>query len=78
MFKIVILRLGKYFKSETNKCAKGMIRGFKRAVFLVRNPYDSIWSEYQRKVARSHVGGVYKRDFDFTNWHSNAAALSHM
>lgn len=37
--------LGTYFKTQDNKCAKGAIKGFSQAVFLVRNPFDSIWSE---------------------------------
>jgi hypothetical protein len=69
--------LGKYFKSDNSKCAKGAIKEFKRAVFLVRDPYDAIWSEYQRRYAKSHVGRIYKEDFDQTSWRLNAASLSH-
>ena len=26
---------------------------------FLRNPFDSIWSEYQRRESKSHVGGTY-------------------
>lgn len=69
--------IGKYFKTDNNKCAKGAIREFKRAVFLIRDPYDAIWSEYQRRFAKSHVGLIYRTNFDQTSWRANAASLAH-
>jgi hypothetical protein len=41
--------------SDANKCKRGNIPKFKRAILLIRNPFDSIWSEYQRRVTQSHV-----------------------
>ena len=41
--------------SDNDKCAKNGITKFERAVMLIRNPYDSIWSEYQRRLTQSHV-----------------------
>lgn len=29
-----------------------------QAVLLIRDPYDSIWSEYQRRSSKSHVAGI--------------------
>jgi hypothetical protein len=68
---------GKYFKTDNDKCAKGALKEFKRSVFLVRDPFDSIWSEYQRRFAKSHVGNIYRNEFDYTGWRANAASLSH-
>jgi hypothetical protein len=45
------------FNSDNNKCKKGEVQRFKRAILLIRNPFDSIWSEFQRRVTKSHVSG---------------------
>ncbi len=45
------------FRSDNMKCKKGNVHKFKRAILLIRNPYDSIWSEYQRRITQSHVDG---------------------
>ena len=29
-------------------------------MLLIRDPFDSIWSEFQRRVTKSHVEGIYK------------------
>ncbi len=65
------------FNSDNNKCKKGGVNGFRRAILLIRNPYDSIWSEFQRRVTQSHVTGIERKGFDFYRWQANAAALSH-
>ena len=44
---------------------------------LIRDPYDSIWSEFQRRVTQSHVEGILKNFFDWNRWQANAASLSH-
>jgi hypothetical protein len=49
---------------------------FKRAVLLIRDPYDAIWSEFQRIVTKSHVGGIDKKTFDQSKWQHNVATLS--
>ena len=46
-----------FFGSDDGKCERGGISRFKQAVLLIRNPFDAIWSEYQRRVTRSHVQG---------------------
>eukprot|EP01038_Epipyxis_sp_PR26KG_P007781 gene7781-10570_t len=69
------LRLGT-FPSDNNKCKRGGIKGFQRAILLIRNPFDSIWSEYQRRLTQSHVKGIKKDGFDWHRWQANAAALS--
>ncbi len=71
------LRLGT-FNSDNGKCKKGKVNGFRRAILLIRNPFDSIWSEYQRRVSKSHVTGIDRAGFDWHRWQANAASLSHM
>lgn len=45
------------FHSDENKCRRGNVKRFQRAILLIRDPYDSIWSEYQRRFTQSHVEG---------------------
>lgn len=70
------LRLGT-FGSDNGKCNKGGVRRFERAILLLRDPFDSIWSEYQRRVTQSHVAGIPIKGFDWHRWQANAASLSH-
>jgi hypothetical protein len=65
------------FNSDNGKCKKGNVKKFEKAILLIRNPYDSIWSEFQRRLTQSHVGGVEKKNFDWHRWQANAASLSH-
>ncbi len=65
------------FLADDGKCKKGGVKQFERAILLIRNPYDSIWSEYQRRITQSHVEGIPKDSFDWHRWQANAAALSH-
>lgn len=65
------------FHSDNQKCEHSGVRKFNRAVLLIRNPYDSIWSEYQRLLSGSHVKGIKAQSFDWNRWHANVADLSH-
>lgn len=65
------------FRSDDQKCEQSGIRKFNRAVLLLRNPYDAIWSEYQRLLSGSHVNGIKAESFDWNRWHANCADLSH-
>ena len=47
------------FNSDNEKCKKGEVRGFKRAIPPIRNQFDSIWSVFQRRVTKSHISGHY-------------------
>jgi hypothetical protein len=50
---------GKDHGNSQAKCLKGNITSnFHRAIVLVRNPYDAIWSDYLRRISRSHAGGI--------------------
>lgn len=59
------------------KCRAGGIDRFKRAILLIRNPFDSIWAEYQRVAASSHVKGIPRDQFDWSMWQMTAASLAH-
>jgi hypothetical protein len=65
------------FHSDDNKCKRGQVLHFRRAILLIRDPYDSIWSEYQRRITQSHVEGILRSSFDWHRWQANAAQLSH-
>jgi hypothetical protein len=68
---------GGHFNSDDNKCKRGNVARFERVLILLRDPFDSIWSEYQRRVSHSHVDGIPKKGFDWHRWQANAAAMSH-
>lgn len=73
-----LLGIGGRFNSDKNKCRRGGVNKFERAILLIRNPFDSIWSEYQRRLTQSHTDGVHRNGFDWTRWQANAATLSHL
>ena len=70
------LRTGR-FQSDARKCQRGGIDKIRRAILLIRDPFDSIWSEFQRRITQSHVGGIQKSNFNWPRWQANAASLSH-
>ncbi len=76
--RFILLGGGQQTVGETeddNKCKRGQVHHFERAIILLRDPFDSIWSEYQRRVSKSHVQGIPKRGFNWHRWQANAAAL---
>lgn len=64
------------FNSDDHKCIKSNFRKFERALLLVRDPFDSIWSEYQRRFSQNHVLGIRNETFDWYRWTANAANLA--
>jgi hypothetical protein len=63
------------------KCHRGMIYGFERFIFVLRDPWAAIWSNYQRdfnfmksyatvdeKDMKSHTSGIPKAEFNKTAW----------
>ena len=58
------------------KCTTGNITHFNRAIFLVRNPYHAIWSEYQRRMSGSHVGWITKANLNIRKWNNHRNQLS--
>jgi hypothetical protein len=64
------------FHSDHMKCKRGGLTKFDKAILLVRDPFDSIWSEYQRRITQSHVKGIPMSYFDWTRWQANAANMA--
>ena len=64
------------FNSDDHKCMRSNLRKFERALLLVRDPFDSIWSEYQRRFTQNHVLGIKNSTFDWYRWTANAANLA--
>lgn len=65
------------FNSDHMKCNKGKVGKFQKAVLLIRDPFDSIWSEYQRRLTQSHVSGIPTSYFDWFRWQANAANMAY-
>ena len=38
--------------------------GFQKFVFVIRHPFDSIWADFARRVAKGHAAPLLKADFD--------------
>lgn len=68
-----VLERGKQ-KPFNHRCK---INHFDKAIMVYRNPYDAIWSDHNRKVTRSHVGKIKKKDFDRKDWTKNAIRLAY-
>lgn len=62
--------------SDAQKCKKKGITGFTSGIFVVRDPWAAIWSEYQRLWSNSHVGHVDMKQFSVESWRKAAAHLS--
>lgn len=56
--------------NSIKKCKKGLVHSFKRILILLRDPYASIWSEYQRResMAGEHNTGISKNTFNVKSW----------
>jgi hypothetical protein len=63
--------------SDATKCRRGGVRKFHKGIFLVRDPYAAIFSEYQRLWTTSHTGTVDQTSFDLWSWRRAAAYFSH-
>lgn len=48
-----------------------------KAILVIRNPFDAIWSDHNRKITRSHVGKILQKDFDRKEWVMNAKRLAY-
>jgi hypothetical protein len=53
------------------------IKHFDKAIMVIRNPYDAIWSDHNRKITKSHVGKIKKNNFDRKVWVKNALRLAY-
>jgi len=57
-------------------CIKHNINYFNRALLLIRNPFDSIWSEYQRSLFSDHIGIINRNVFNRKHWEQTAMSLA--
>jgi hypothetical protein len=53
---------------QRDKCKKGLVREMKRMIILTRNPYDSLWSQYQLLNSLSHSEYLTTETFDHNTW----------
>jgi len=60
-------------KMQENKCKRGMITNFTYIIFVIRNPADAIWSQYQLLTNHSHVGRIHKSQFNESSWNAFVA-----
>lgn len=44
---------------------------------VIRNPYDAIWSDHNRKITRSHIGKIKRSNFDRKEWVKNSQRLAY-
>ena len=52
------------------------IHDFDKAIIVIRNPYDAIWSDHNRKITRNHIGKIKKNKFRYKLWEKNALRLA--
>mmetsp|Transcript_24275 Transcript_24275/g.40527 ORF Transcript_24275/g.40527 Transcript_24275/m.40527 type:complete len:507 (-) Transcript_24275:1170-2690(-) len=61
---------------QRDKCKRGLIREMKRMIVLVRNPYDTLWSQYQLLNSLSHSGYITRDTFEREHWHTFAPDMA--
>lgn len=61
------------YKIQKRKCKRGMIDKFPYIIFVIRNPADAIWSQYQLLTSHSHVGRIPKSQFNESSWNEFVA-----
>lgn len=66
----------KHISSDLEKCDKGKITRFDRAIILIRNPYDTFWAEYQRLRSASHFKGIKRHMYSPNEWVKSALKMS--
>jgi len=55
-------------KEQRTKCLRGAITKFHRFIFVVRNPADAIWANFQLQKSTSHVGKILLQNFNASKW----------
>jgi hypothetical protein len=60
------------------KCRRGNLGNFSRVIFISRDPYPAIFSDYQREFTSSHVGkiGTKENPFEPKMWSEYAVVLA--
>lgn len=69
------------FSSVNMKCQKEYVQFIRRAIVIIRDPYASIWAEYQRRVneefPNQHVSGILKSKFKWKHWRNHVSQLAY-
>lgn len=70
--------LSKGTQKAIPQCYNAGVERFDKAILLIRDPFDSIWSEYQRQNSNniSHVGTIPWVEFIWSNWEMSARHLA--
>ena len=65
--------------STKMSCKLNGVNEFKRAILLIRNPFEAIFSEFQRRILKSHTEKIGKENlkFEWNVWMEHASELSH-
>lgn len=70
------LRKGEIITGTKHKCKKGDVESFQRVAVILRDPYDAIWSEYEREFSESHTGGILRKKFSSKDFEKKAIELA--
>ena len=68
--------MAKGIASSNDACLNGGITSINKIILLVRNPFDAIWSEHQRRYTNSHSGKISNQDFDESSWYTESTRLA--
>ena len=71
------------FGRQKEKCRTGGIADFDRVIFIARDPYPAIFSDFQRDYTSSHVGAIVakpgaRRPFSLKKWRFHAGGLANI
>jgi hypothetical protein len=64
--------------SKKTICPDGGVHKFERAILIIRNPYDAIWAQFQRRITQSHVDGIPRKTFPWQKWINLVPINSHI
>lgn len=82
---LVLMHTVHHYGSDIEKgiisplCMNNNITRFQKVVMLYRNPFDAIWSEFQRQVTErnNHTGVIPINKFNETMWLRRSRMLAH-
>jgi hypothetical protein len=62
--------------NQRDKCKRGLVRELKRMIILLRNPYDTLWANYQLVSSLSHAEYLTTETFDASTWMFTAPMMA--
>jgi hypothetical protein len=62
--------------NQRDKCKRGLVRELKRMIILLRNPYDTLWANYQLVSSLSHAEYLTTESFDASTWMFTAPVMA--